>query len=302
MALMPDLPVGCSGLLLAVGAACLVAGAGAVVAWRISGNAAWVSEFLKVPAALLMVWLAAVECWLSAAARLQFAPGELMRKVWTWVALSAAAHLAGNIGVQIFGANSRLNLRTWFPGASTGLIKDINTAGHLFGGPVRFALLAAGVWYAIAAYRKARFLGRLKATDWAALGIFLVYIARNVVDVRNAVAAGKAVRWTEVANWPTDPLLAVLFALAMALYRSVNQMGGGWIGRCWRALSIGVFLTAVADVGTWADAYGYLPEAVSVVVWFCWLPAAFCFALAPAYQLEAIANARAGRFAEPTRR
>ncbi len=122
------------------------------------------------------------------------------------------------------------------------------------------------------------------------------------MDVTRGVEAGKVVGWAEAANWPTDPLLGVLFALAMTLYRSVNEMGGGWIGRCWEALSIGIFFMAVGDVGTWATAYGYLPEAAIIGVYFCWLPAAACFALAPAYQLEAIANARAGRVSETIRR
>jgi hypothetical protein len=298
---VPDLPAGCSGLILAIGGASLVSAVGAIAAWQATDNPAWVYEFLKVPAALLMVWLSAVECWLAAAARLQFAPGELMRRVWTWISLSAAADFAGSLGVQIFGANSRLNLLTWAPAGRATLVREINTLGHLLGGPIRFALLAAGVWYAIVAYRRARFLGRLRITDRVLLGLFALYLARNVVDVVRAVHGGKVVSWAEAANWPTDPLLGVLFALAMTLYRSVSEMGDGWIGRCWRALSIGVFLTAVADVGAWAVAYGYLPYVASIVLWFFWLPAAICFALAPAYQLEAIANARAGRMSEVTR-
>jgi hypothetical protein len=44
-----------------------------------------------------------------------------------------------------------------------------------------------------------------------------------------------------------------------------------------------VFLTAIGDAGGWAEAYGYLPYPWSAAVWFVWLPAAACFALAPAF-------------------
>lgn len=291
----PELPAGCSGIILAVVSACFVVGLGALAAWGLTGNPAWIREFFQIPAALLMVWLAAVELWLSSAARLQFAPGELMRRVWSLIAISAGADLVGTVAVQILGIESRLNVLTRLPGWSKGLAADISVVGHLFGGPLRGALLAAGLWYAVAAYHRARFLGKLRAADWLLLALGAVFIGRNVADVVLAVRAGKVVGWVEAANWPTDPLLWMMLGVALRLYRSVQQMGGGWIGRCWRAFSIGVFLTALGNVGLWAEIYGYLRYPWTAAVWFVWLPAAACFALAPAYQLEAIANARAGR-------
>jgi hypothetical protein len=291
------LPAGCSSLILAISAACFLVGLGAAAAWWITGDEEWIYQFFRVPAALLMVWLAAVELWLSLSARLHFAPGEPMRRVWTLISLSAAADLAGSIGVQILGRSSRVNVLERLPGWSAELGRDIEAAGHLLGGPVRFALLAGGLWCALSTYRRARFLGRLRLLDWLFLALFSVAIVRTAVVVAEAVRAGKKVAWMEGANWPTDPLLLGLLVQALLLYRSVQQMGGGWIGQCWKAISIGVFLTAVGDIGTLVDAYGYLPLPLSAAVWFVWLPAAMCFALAPAYQLEAIRNAREGRSA-----
>jgi len=71
-------------------------------------------------------------------------------------------------------------------------------------------------------------------------------------------------------------------------------MGDGWISRCWTAFSVGVFLTALRDVGPWAELYGYLRYPWNEPVRFVWLPAAACFTLAPAYQIEAIRAANDG--------
>jgi hypothetical protein len=168
---------------------------------------------------------------------------------------------------------------------SPAALRGIQTAGHLLGGPGRFALLAYGLYAALREYRRAGFLGRLRWSDAVVLVLFAVYLARNVADV---LAAHRAFGWVEMARWPTDPLLLVLLAQGMLLRRSVERMGRGWIGRCWTAFSFGVFLTAAGDVGGWAEAYGYLPYPWSAVVWFVWLPASVCFTIAPAYQLEAI--------------
>lgn len=293
--LVPDLAIGCSAVIFSVASACVLVGIGALAAWWISGDPSWIREFFEVPAALMMVWLAGVEFWLGAAARRHFAPGELMRRVWTLVTCSAASSLVGAVLVQIFGTNSRINLLTRLPGWTQAKTHEVNTIGHLFGGPIRFVLLAGGIWYALVAYRRARLLGRLRPMDWVAIGLTVWFVARNVQDVVLAVRAGKVVGWVEAANWPTDPLLCLLLILALRLYRSVAQMGGGWIGRCWRALSLAVFLTVIGDIGTWAEAWWYIRPPWTAPVWFVWLPAAACYALAPAYQLDAIASAKAGR-------
>ena len=111
---------------------------------------------------------------------------------------------------------------------------------------------------------------------------------RNAVDIVVAMNAGKPFRWLEAARWPTDPLLALLLGEALLLYRSAGRMGSGLIGRCWKAFSLGAFLIAAGDVGGWAERSGYLPYPWSSIIWYVWLPATACFALAPAYQLEAI--------------
>jgi hypothetical protein len=116
----------------------------------------------------------------------------------------------------------------------------------------------------------------------------VVWEAAGVVT---AVRNGKRPGLLEVASWPVDPLLVLLVAEALLLNRSAREMGAGWVSRCWRSYSIGVFLVLLGDLGLWLTAYGYLPWPWNSVVWYIWLPASCAFALAPAYQLETIFQA-----------
>lgn len=59
------------------------------------------------------------------------------------------------------------------------------------------------------------------------------------------------------------------------------------------AFSAGIILTCLGDIGMWASHYGYLPWPWTSLAWYLWLPAASCFALAPACQLQALHRATA---------
>jgi hypothetical protein len=278
-------PVGCASAILSASAACFAGGIAALVAWRFSGDPHWIEQFFRIPGAFMMVLLAAMQVWLSIWAARQFSPGEEMRSAWTLITMSAVCAGAAAVLGQWLSVPSVVNPVARLLATPEKWFADFRTVAQLLGGPARFALLACGLYLALRAYRRAGFLGRLRWTDVVVLAIFAAYLARNVADV---LAAHREFSWVEVARWPTDPLLLVLLAEGMMLRRSVQQMGQGWVGRCWTAFSLGVFLTAAGDVGGWAEAYGYLPYPWSAVVWFLWLPAAVCFAVAPAYQLEAI--------------
>jgi hypothetical protein len=291
-----DPPPGCAGVIIAASGAFFVAGLGALAAWRITGEAAWIEQFFRLPGAMLMIWLAALELFLAVHCVRHFARGELMRSAWTLIALSAACATVSAVLVQVLGVRSSINPLVRLAGGDPRTaLRAAHAAGQLVGGPFRFALLTAGLALALSAYRRTHFLGRLRWPDWLALAFFAAFLARNVVDIVQAGRRGKQFGWLEIANWPTDPLLLALLAEGLLLWRSVQQMGHGWIGRAWAAFSVAVFLTTLGDVGQWAEAYGYLPYPWSAAIWFVWLPAALFFALAPAYQLEAIRAASEGR-------
>ena len=187
------------------------------------------------------------------------------------------------------------------PGWSQPTAQLFRQAGLILGGTFRYGLLAAGLFWSLRVYRRTGFLSRLRAVDWVLLALAGAYLAREVTSVVAAIRAGKHPDLFEIAGWPVDPLLCLLLAEALLLHRSVQQMGSGWISRCWGSMSMGIFLVLLGDLGIWLTSFGYLVWPWNSVIWYVWLPAASAFAVAPAYQLEAICSARApSADAEPT--
>jgi hypothetical protein len=118
-----------------------------------------------------------------------------------------------------------------------------------------------------------------------------VYMASEATDVMVAMQRGKSFSAGEILNLAADPLLWVLLAQALRLFRSVERMGAGWISKCYGAFSVGIFLILLGDVAIWATGWGYLPWPWSALGWYVWIPAAVAFALAPLYQWEAMQSA-----------
>ena len=294
-----ELPVGCSGLILltalAYGVACLVVFA----RWRWTGDTYWVEQFFRLPSAILLIFLSGAQLWFSLRVCAEFSPGEPMLVAWQLIAASAVFDLAGAFAVQLLGGNTFLNPLTYMARWSPSVAASIVAAGHVLEGPFRFTLLAAGLFCALKLYRDSGFLGRLRPLDWAALAVFAAYLFREAADLIAALQRGKKPGWGEILLWPVDPLLCVLLAEALLLHRSVQATGPGLIGRGWRTFSVGIGLILLGDVSIWATAFGYLPWPWSSLGWCVWMPAAAAFALAPAYQLEAIRWAGSGQSAPP---
>lgn len=270
--------VGCSTLILLATAAYLAAGLFTYVAWQITGNQAWIDFFFRWPGALISVGLSAVELLFALRVCRQFAPGEPLLAAWRLIALSAGCDLVSSVAVQLLSPHW-----PW--------LRDYGLA---VGGPLRFALLAAGLYFALQVYRQSGFLARLAAVDWIVLMVVAVYIVREGRDLGVAFHHGKHLKWAEAINWPVDPLLCLLLAEAMLLYRSARRMGWGWVTRCWVAFSAGIVLVILGDISIWAFNYGFLPYPWSNITWYLWLPAGAAFALAPVYQMEVIQRAGAG--------
>jgi hypothetical protein len=291
--------VGCTALVVALTGAYLVVGLLAFVAWQITGQDAWVEEFFKVPAALLLVTLAAAQLALSLSVVREFSPGQPLRTAWQLIAMAAGCDLAGGLLVHILGADTPLNLLSHLGFWSSSLCEGLQQAGFVLGGSCRFLLLAAGLFWALGTYRQTGFLARLATIDWILLAGVGVYIVREAHDLMVALQHGKHPGLAEMLGWPTDPLLCLLLAEGMLLFRSVRQMGRSLVGRCWKALAVGVALVVLGDMTIWATNYSFLPWPWSALGWYIWLPAAGAFALGPGYQLEAIYQARTARGGNP---
>ena len=265
--------------ILAVTACYLALGLVCLAAWRVTGKIAWIDVFFKYPAAILMVILATTELLVSQRVASEFDRRQPLRRAWRLIGLSAGFNLASAVLVQI--------LATWNPAVSAA-----RQLGLLLGGPCRFAAMSAGLLWTLKAYRRSGLLARLRPGDWAVLALMGCYVFLEFRDVVLAWGHGMRPTIWMVLGWPTDPLLWILLAQALRLYRSALEMGSGLVGRCWSSFSIGVFLVTVGDVTMWATNMGYLSWEWRVVEWYIWLPAAAAFALAPLYQLHAIALAR----------
>jgi len=258
-------------------------------AWRLTGNDAWIEIFFRVPGALLLLGLAGTAFRLSVAVVRHFSSGEPLRAAWLLITGASGCDLAGTVCNNVLGSGSMLDpFRYLWRGPVPSWLGD---AGLLASGSCRMALLAAGLFYGLRAYRRAGFPGRLAVSDRVLLAGVGLYLVREAWDTAVAIRHGASVTLVEVLQWPADPLLWMLLAEALLLFRCAQSMGKGRISRVWQAFSMGVFLLVVGDVGLWATAYGYLPWPWSSITWCIWVPAAAGFALAPAYQLEAIYRA-----------
>jgi hypothetical protein len=254
-----------------------------------------VEEYFRLPGALALVFLAVAELLFCLRVQWEYSPAQPMRKAWNLIVISAGCDLAGALLIQILSAQTALNpLRhtAWWSASEATSLREY---GLVIGGSMRFAFLTAGLFQALRSYRKSGFLARLAVIDWVLLAATGAYVVREAADVIFAMQHGKHPGASEVLGWPTDPLLWLLLAESLLLYRSVCQMGPGWVGRCWKAFSLGVALLVLGDIAIWATNYGYLPWPWSSLGWYIWLPAAAAFAMAPAYQLDAVCRAYALR-------
>ncbi len=293
-------PTGCASTIFLVTSIYLVLGLLAFVAWGATSNVAWVENFFRMPGALLLVWLSGMEFWLSNRVRMQFLPDEPQYGVWVLITLSALCHFLAALFAQVFSANSAVNPFIYLPGWTETARQTFRDVALLIGGTFRYGLLTAGLYRALGVYRRAGFLGKLKIVDWLLLAGIGAYVAVEFGSLGVALKAGKQPGFFEVLGWPVDPLLWILVAEALVVHRSVQRMGSSRISRCWRAFSLGAFIVLLGDLGLYLTNYGYLAWPWNGIIWYIWLPAACTFALAPAYQLEAVWYASTARSPGPT--
>jgi hypothetical protein len=265
--------------------------------WQVAGSDGGIEDLFRGPSALLMVSLSGAGLYFSLRVWRAFEAGEAMRRAWQLITFSAAADLTASSFVQIFGTQLRLNpLRYFAEGDSLPALA--RSAGLMLGGTCRFAMLAVGLLLVIRIYRRAGFLGRFAPIDWAVLAAAGILIVREAVEVVSRVLHGTPFTAAEIFNLPVDPLLWVLLSQSLLLFRSVRQMGLGWIGKCYGAFAAGIVLVLLGDIAIWATNSGYLPWPWSALGWSVWIPAAGAFAIAPALQWEAMRSAEVSRPAE----
>ncbi|MGH9160475.1 MAG: hypothetical protein ACRD2X_10900 [Vicinamibacteraceae bacterium] len=271
----------------------LALGAVASATWWATGDPAWIQSYFHYLGALFFMACSALGAALSWLVCRHFSRGELLRPAWFLIFLSALCQLAGALTGHVLGGRSLMNPVVFLPaGLSETLIPRALDVGRLLN-PLYMALLACGLFYVLRACRRNGVLGRLEPIDFTLIGIVCGYTVHFLVSsVLTSTPGGEPV--DVVLAWTSDPLLCVLLLEAILVHRSAANLGWGLIPRCWVAFTAAVLLTSLGDMGLWAWGEGHLPYALAVASWHIWFVASACFALGPAYQLQAILQARRG--------
>lgn len=264
-----------------------------LAAWRQTGDWRWMRAFFDYPGVLFFVGCSLAGLRLSYLCWRQFAPGDAMRPAWLLIVLFGFSQLAGGVIAHLLGSESFLNPLYYFS-SSHGAIRWAADAGRL-SSPISMLFLAAGLFRVVQICWKNGVLAGLKIFDFLLLGIVTVYTIHYFTAVvfssqhpEGPATAGK------IITWMSDPLLCVLLLQAILIRRSAANMGWGLIARCWVAFTAAIFFTSLGDIGLWASSRGAIPFGVQIASWYVWYPATACFAVAPAYQLQAMRRATHG--------
>ncbi len=275
----------------------LVACLAVLVLWAargfiLQGDLGELNSALRLYGSVFLIGLAAVEYLLALVSWRLFAPGDRLRQAWLLLSFAAACRLLGLIGANLYSGFAFWGDRPFRGPAAeeAGLIRDISLS---FSTPIAVLFMAAGLLIVLRAYKSLGMLPRPGPAGSILLGAAAIFLVLEGLEFRRWLAglSGPA-PLLKMLSWMNDPLTGLLLLEAVLLARAAGAMRGGLIGSCWKTYAVAVFLTAFGDLGIWATSYGWLPWQYVYVNSGVWMAAAAAFALAPAYQVEAIVRAR----------
>src|SRR5204863_2409607 len=85
-----------------------------------------------------------------------------------------------------------------------------------------------------------------------------------------------------------DPMLLLLFGVAMVLRRSVSNVRDKGFSRTWTALVWAIGFIFAGNLIDWGTTYGFLPPQLSWIGWHVWFGSGAGCAAACAFQLQAM--------------
>jgi hypothetical protein len=282
--LTPHAIMGLTGALLAAGLAVWLW-------WLYTDDVTPLLTYFLIPGAGFLVFAAVAETSLAARAMRAFGAGEPMRSVWSLIAVGGGFKIAGAVLAHVLASPSPMN-PLW--GSQSEAREAVRFLGLLLGGAVPLLFLTVALTRVLRLYLKLGFRPSLKVIDMLAIvggvsqTLWAVSVAQRLVE-----SGGAPPYWTAKLNWSSDPILCVLLVESLLLLRLVQQMGGGLIARCWTCYVLAVILTLIGDFSLWLEVAQFIPWQLLSPFWFFWFPAAACFALGPAYQVQAIQVAEA---------
>jgi len=113
--------------------------------WLASGDTNPLTQFFRIPGALLLVCLAAMQLGIALRVCRELNPGEPLQIAWRIIVISAACNLLGSILIQVLSLDSLVNPLHYFA-QTAGFALILRDVGLVMGGVCRFAPLAAGLF------------------------------------------------------------------------------------------------------------------------------------------------------------
>ena len=263
--------------------------------WLVTGSESVLRYYFDYLGASILVIFGAAEVVLSASACRQFSPDQPLRRAWFFITLAAGCHFTGAVLKHWLAVNSAMNpLHYVIQGPGSNVLEFLGSCGTVIGGPVHMVLLTFGLFLSLRLYRQFGMLAALKPVDKFLIGATMAYA---MIVIRGIVAGvwnnPAMITYGRALTWPNDYLLSVLLLEAIFLRRSAVEMGWGYVSKVWGAFAAGIFLTSLCSLLNWLVAYGVMDWKQAAFSWYLWYPASAAFALAPAYQWEALRTARA---------
>ncbi|MBI5084928.1 MAG: hypothetical protein HZB13_10080 [Acidobacteria bacterium] len=269
--------------ILVLSAVHMIVGLLAWLVWIQTGDPHAVDLFFQVPGPLYFVLAAVLQTSLAFRAWRSFAADQPMWTAWACLTLAGVSRLTGDLIAQVFSAATPLN-----PFPQYAANANLHEIGLTFAGPVHLLFLLLGCRVAIQVHRSVGWRSRLRPSDYLFATPIAMHVLKQVWDLF-VLYPGEFSLPMRIIRWLTDPLLLILFLVALVLWRTTREHSGGLVGLCWGFYAAGVFFTAMGDVALWAvesSVVHWIPA--SFISWYIWFPASAAFALAPACQVEAL--------------
>lgn len=212
---------------------------------------------------------------------------------WGYLLGASVCLFLGTMLTHLLAVRTALNPLMYTSASSDRLRTLLGNIGTVLGGTVYMILLGAGLYLALRVYKQLGLLAKLKAVDLVLIGASMLYAIIVLIGVVQAIRRDPAgVTIDHALTWPGDYITCVLLIEAIFLRRSAAEMGWGYVSKVWGAFVTGIFLMSFCSLMNWLSAYGVLTWIQASFSWYLWYPVSAAFALAPAYQWEAVRTAQ----------
>jgi hypothetical protein len=266
----------------------LVVGLGSLIAWQVTGKVECVRAFFDGSGAIYLVFLAALEFSLGRLVVRQFSADEPLQPAWFLIMVAGGCHLVGALCTQVLSSTGPLNPLRY----TTRLdFAAIHRFGLIVGGPLQMVLLAAGLGFMLRMCRRSGMAVRFRLSDWMLISIAGVGTCFATFPLVAVLRSGEILSTYDLFMAARGPLLIVLLIQASRVKSYMATLGGGLIAKCWSSVAAAIILTSVGNLGWCLDMQGVLLPGMVCVSWFIPFLSATAYALAPAWQIEAIQSA-----------